>query len=267
ELLSSLRQAIAWLYAADQRLGGTSLPPAAPARGVPGRYEQLEYHAEGGMGIVYKALDVEARREVAYKVIHRQLAREVLAGQRFLKEARLTARLKHPGVVPIYGVITDATNRPSYAMRFLQGQPLGAAIAAFHKDHERLPTDAAAWRPLLLPFVRVCQTSGYAHGEGVLHRDLSPRNVMVMGTEETFVIDWGLATEDAATPLPPGAAATRAGVAAFMAPELWDDDHPGRHTSASDIYALGALLYLILTNHPPYEGSTPEVLAQMAAGP
>jgi tetratricopeptide (TPR) repeat protein len=116
-------------------------------------------------------------------------------------------------------------------------------------------------------FVRVCQTIGYAHAEGVLHRDLSPRNVMLIGTEETFVIDWGLATEDAATPLPPGAAATRAGVAAFMAPEIWDDDHPGRHTAASDIYSLGALLYLILTNHPPCEGSVPEVLAQMAAGP
>src|SRR5205823_988642 len=94
---------------------------------------------------------------------------------RFLLEAEVTARLEHPGVVPVYGLFADDAGRPCYAMRFLGGQTLAEAVAAYHAG----PPDPVAFRRLLQGFLQVSQTVAYAHTRGVIHRDLKPANIML----------------------------------------------------------------------------------------
>ena len=115
---------------------------------------------------------------------------------RFVLEAEITGGLEHPGIVPVYGLGSYADGRPFYAMRFIRGDSLKEAIAAFHAD-ETLKNDpgrrSLELRKLLRRFVDVCNAIDYAHSRGVLHRDLKPANVMVGKYGETLVVDWGLA--------------------------------------------------------------------------
>jgi tetratricopeptide (TPR) repeat protein len=273
ELVPELERAIAEIMRVEQGLGGASRPAAVQARGVPGRFEALQKHDEGGMGVVYRAHDAELGRAVAYKVIKRELSSDQRAVARFLNEAKVTAGIQHPGVVPVHALTSDDDGRPAYAMRFVEGGvPLLQAVEQFHAALSRAPTTRAGWQGLLNHFVRICQTIGHAHSLGVLHRDISPRNILLVGDAETLVIDWGLAravrrqsqdtgTDDASADEP-----TRAGTAAYTAPEIWE---PALSLGPqSDIYALGALLYLILSGRAPYAGKNSlEVIAKLRDGP
>src|SRR5262249_2382867 len=111
------------------------------------------------------------------------------------REAAITARLQHPGIVPIYGLGQDEDG-PFYTMPFLQGQTLQQAIEAFHGD-ESLRRDrgqrSLKLRGLLQRFITVCNTVAYAHDQGIVHRDLKPANIMLGPYGETLVLDWGLA--------------------------------------------------------------------------
>ncbi len=271
-LRQGLEEAIAAIVSTEAAVGGAPSSPAAPARGVPGRFESLKYHDAGGMGIVYRAFDRELGREVAYKVIKPDLRSDRKSVVKFLAEARITARLQHPGVVAVHGLTTDADGRPSYAMRFVQGVPLLEAVTKFHEIHQPPPASRALWQPLLNHFVRICQTIGQAHSQMILHRDLAPRNLLLVDDAETLVIDWGLALDlkqdnrDGSRADLDHEAPTRAGTAPYTAPEVWNS--PTRPGLQSDIYSLGALLYLILTGRHPYAGnSTVEVIARLRAGP
>src|SRR5262249_54023633 len=117
------------------------------------------------------------------------------ARRRFLREAALTARLQHPGIVPIYGLGEDEDG-PFYTMPFIEGQTLQQAIHAFHGD-DSLRRDPGRrrlkFRGLLQQFIAACNTVAYAHDQGVVHRDLKPSNVMLGPYGETLVLDWGLA--------------------------------------------------------------------------
>ena len=267
-----LEKAIAKIVATEAEIGGVPPSPAAPARGVRGRYESLEPHDAGGMGVVYLAYDRELGREIAYKVIQPDLRSDRKSVEKFLNEARITAKLQHPGVVAVHGLTTDDDGRPSYAMRFVKGVPLLDAVKKFHERRQTPPTSRGDWQPLLNHFVRICQAIGHAHSQKLLHRDLAPRNILLVDNTETLVIDWGLAidlkqnSEDAGTADAALAAPTRAGTAPFTAPEVWDSPtRPGFH---SDIYSLGALLYLILTGNPPFSGkSSAEVIERLREGP
>jgi hypothetical protein len=279
ELAAALGRAIEDLQFMEAALGGSPTTPEGPALGVPARFGELAFHEMGGMGVIYRAFDAELRREVAYKVIRPHLAGDRRAVEKFVGEARVTARLQHPGVVPVYGLSADGDGRPAYAMRFVEGTSLLAAVDAFHATPGRGKPPRSAWLPLLGHFVRVCQTIHHAHGLGVLHRDLAPRNVLLLGDGETFVIDWGLASET--SPSAPAAddvrdaaddrdrmAATRAGTAAFTAPEVFEAGRSRPFSERSDVYSLGALLCLILTGRPPFSGdSTPEVVGRVLDGP
>jgi tetratricopeptide (TPR) repeat protein/tRNA A-37 threonylcarbamoyl transferase component Bud32 len=272
ELLPGLRRVIQDIRSAEAALGGGPPSPAAPAQGVLGRYEALVSHDEGGMGVVYRARDVELGREVAYKVIRTRLGTDRRALEKFLNEAQVTARLQHPGIVPVYGLVRDDSGRPAYAMRFVEGTPLATAVQEFHAAARPVPTSRLAWQSLLRHFVRLCETIDYAHSHGVLHRDLSPRNVLLVGDSETLVIDWGLALDSAQVGTNADDAgvigATRAGTVAFTAPEVWDPQGGPPFGLPSDIYSIGALLYLILTGYPPYSGGTPsELVAKVRQGP
>ncbi len=250
------------------------------------RYSQLTFHAQGGLGKVFRAHDEELHREVALKGMVPGLDRDAEARRRFLQEAEITARLEHPGVVPVHGLVRDPDGRPFYAMRFIRGESLKAALDRFHQA-DGPGRDAGernlAFRQLLGRFVEVCNTIAYAHSRGVLHRDLKPHNVMLGSYGETLVVDWGLAkpvsrteeqrqatAEETLRPSSHSGEQTQMGQAmgtpAFVSPEQaagrWNVVGP-----ASDVYGLGAILYALLTGSAPVRGRDAyEILAKVQRG-
>jgi hypothetical protein len=242
------------------------LRPSGPVE----RYVAGEEIARGGMGRVMAGTDTRLGRAVAIK--------EALpAGgdlDRFEREVRITARLEHPSIVPVYDTGVSEAGRPFYVMRKVSGQPLERLIA------ERTPSEpgprprrAADQRLALVPHVlAAAQALGHAHRRGVVHRDIKPANILVGELGETVVIDWGLAKvigEDEAGPAPSidgglarGEVATQTGAVfgtpSYMAPE----QARGEPLDArSDVYALGATLCHVLTGRPPLPGVLTEALA------
>jgi eukaryotic-like serine/threonine-protein kinase len=248
--------------------------PAPVVAGTGGRYRRLRLFAKGGLGEVYVAMDEELHREVVLKQIQDRLADHPESRGRFVREAEITANLEHPGVVPVYGLISDATGRPAYAMRFIHGESLQERVTRFH-EADRAPSRdpgerTLALRELLSRFVAVCNAVGYAHSKGVIHRDIKPSNVMLGDYGETLVVDWGLArilgdeqvreaVPGSKLRLPAGdSTATQAGEAlgtpAYMPPE----QATGRNELVgvgSDVFSLGATLYCVLTGQAPYTGA------------
>jgi serine/threonine-protein kinase len=234
------------------------------------RFRLLRPHARGGLGEVFVALDAELHREVALKQILEKHADDPVSRQRFVAEAEITGGLEHPGVVPVYGVGTYAGGRPYYAMRFIRGDSLKEAITCFHAD-DMLKRDpgrlSLELRKLLRRILDVCNAIDYAHSRGVIHRDLKPANIILGRHGETLVVDWGLAKsvgradssvgEQTIAPSSSGSSETLPGSAlgtpAYMSPEQasGDLDRLGAH---SDVYALGATLYCLLTGKPPFDG-------------
>lgn len=144
------------------------------------RYALVALLGRGGMGAVYRAIDRELQREVAIKVVSPYVAPKAAA--RLLQEARILARLEHPGIVPVHDVGVLPDGRTYYVMKLVRGAQLDAAV------HGRLPIGER-----LRMFVRVCEAVGFAHAHGVVHRDLKPANVMVGAYGEVLVLDWGVA--------------------------------------------------------------------------
>jgi tetratricopeptide (TPR) repeat protein/tRNA A-37 threonylcarbamoyl transferase component Bud32 len=258
----------------------------APAGGVDTgvRYRRLREHARGGLGEVFVALDGELSREVALKEIQERFADHPAYRARFLREAEITGHLEHPGVVPVYGLGVYPDGRPYYAMRLIRGEPMHDAVRRFHKADEQPGRDAGEraleLRDLLGRFVAVCNAVAYAHARGVIHRDLKPANVMLGEYGETLVVDWGLArvldqpeSQDTVAERPvqlgAGSGSTPTemgqvvGTPAFMPPEQAQGQHD-RVGIASDVFALGATLYTLLTGQAPYDRQ--DVLAQAARG-
>jgi len=245
-----------------------------------GPYTDLTPHARGGLGEVFRATDPQLHRTVAVKCLLERQAESPDSRQRFLLEAEVTARLEHPGVVPVYGLFGSEV-RPAYAMRFIEGKTFAEEIASYHTG----PADSTAFRRLLQAFLQVCQTVAYAHSRGVIHRDLKPANVILGKFGETLVVDWGLAKvvgrpEDvraarvgetlvlssADSGYGETAMGSAVGTPAYMSPEQaagrWDVV-----AQASDVYGLGAVLYAVLTGKPPLEkGNWPEIQQKIQRG-
>jgi serine/threonine-protein kinase len=242
------------------------------------RYTVLGLHARGGLGRICLARDDTLGRTVALKEIDPKAADDPDCRQRFLNEAALTAQVEHPGVVPIYSLGEDREGRPFYAMKFVHGRTLAAAIADYHASPTLL-----TFRDLLRRFVDVCLAVAFAHSRGVIHRDLKPANIMLGEYGETQVLDWGLAkrvqplaesAEARATAAPEWAATDEGltmagqvlGTPAYMSPEQAEGDIAAVGP-ATDISALGAILYELLSGQAPYVGATREVLSQVRLGP
>jgi len=233
------------------------------------RYATLGEIARGGMGAIFHIRDETLRRDLAMKVVlgeggkidstaagsHGQLAR------RFLEEAQITARLDHPGVVPVHELGADEEGRLFFTMKLVKGRTLGEIF-----DSSRSDDDEWSLSRVLRVFIRVLETLAFAHDKGIVHRDLKPANVMVGDFGEVYVMDWGLARAsdraddthlpDAEADPPPAdqdarltAAGQVLGTPAYMPQEQARGE---KIDGRADVYAVGAMLYEFLTGAHPY---------------
>ncbi|MEQ1502431.1 MAG: serine/threonine-protein kinase, partial [Myxococcota bacterium] len=239
--------------------GGHELPLAAPDR-----YEDLGLIAVGGMGEVRRVRDRLLGRQLVQKILRSDLADADRLIARFVREARLTATLQHPSVVAVHDLGRLADGRVFFTMREVAGDTLTRRIRELHRASRggqwgTLP-DGFTFRRLVEVIHQVCRTVAFAHDRGIVHGDLKPDNVMIGAYGEVHVLDWGLAT---IPDLEPGATGV-AGTPAYMAPE---QAFAVPRSAATDVYALGATLYDVLADHPPYVDPNPhDVLRRLRQG-
>jgi len=229
---------------------------ADPAADPEGRYEIAEEISRGGMGRIRVAHDRKLDRVVAVKQLLNDTPH---ARMRFEREAKITARLQHPAIIPIYDATFAAGGAPSYSMRLVAGRSLDAVIDEATTLEARLA--------LLPNVIAVADAIAYAHSRSIIHRDLKPANVLIGDFGETVVIDWGLAKDLTLAPDeldgvpadasegPPGLTVTGAvlGTPVYMAPE---QARGARVDERADVYALGAMLYHLLSAQPPAPSGT-----------
>jgi predicted Ser/Thr protein kinase/tetratricopeptide (TPR) repeat protein len=235
-----------------------AIEPAADLPRRFGDYRLLRELGRGGMGVVYLARQLSANRPVAVKILSPHMLEDLPAGRReqavrrFRAEAEAMARLTHEHIVTVYEV-GACDGRHYYAMRYVEGRSLAEMV-------RKRPLDGRAAAPLL---ERVARAVHHAHGQGLLHRDLTPGNILLDRDNRPFVADFGLVKVlESASDL------TRTGeflgTPGYIAPEQADD--PARASPASDVYSLGATLYHVLTGRPPFQAATvAETLRQVRA--
>jgi serine/threonine protein kinase len=188
------------------------------------RYELLSVLGRGGMGVVYLARDTVLDREVALKIVDRASADG--------HEARILARLEHPGIVPVHDFGQLPDGRLFYAMKRVRGDRLDRWMTSERQLSERLGV-----------FLRICEAVAFAHAHGVVHRDLKPENVMVGEFGEVLVLDWGVATDASGKDSGLGirdAEPAIVGTPEYMAPE--QTHARGTIDERTDVFALGAML-------------------------
>jgi serine/threonine protein kinase len=227
--------------------------------------------ATGGMGAIFEAHDVNCRRTVAMKVMLPGKITNDSDLVRFIDEAQVTAQLEHPGIPPVHTIGIDKSGNVFYTMKFVKGRTLEDILEDIRKGRK----DVIAHYPLprlLTMFLRVCEAICYAHARGVIHRDLKPENIMIGAYDEVQVMDWGLAK----VVLGGGASLKRTvdqtvdgvtiGTPEYMAPEQ-AYGKISEMDERSDVYALGGILYTILTLRKPVSGNNMnEVLLGVVEG-
>lgn len=236
----------------------------------------LDLIDQGGIGRVSLAYDETIGRRVAVKELLDEYTLNDPANTEvtntFIHEAKITGKLEHPGVVPVYELGKRNDGQPYYVMRYVKGETLERSLK------KCVPTDtetAFARRLKLLDIlIAVCDTVAYAHAKGVIHRDLKPANIISGNYGETIVLDWGLAqvVEDSDNTYFYREVLTHQrhtfsdhttsevmGTPAYMAPEQFQ----GIASKASDVYSLGVILYRILTGNLPYHESLDDIKNQI----
>ncbi|MED5370596.1 MAG: bifunctional serine/threonine-protein kinase/formylglycine-generating enzyme family protein [Myxococcota bacterium] len=242
----------AWTLEVEGGLGeasGALSDPGPP----PERYEMRGLIGRGGMGEVWRVRDHVLQRDLVRKVLRPELLEDQRATLRFTNEARITAHLQHPGVVPVYDIGVLEDGRPFYTMQEVRGPRLDEAVTGWP-----LVRAVEALR-------RVADVLALAHDHHVVHRDLKPENVMVGRFGAVILLDWGIARAQA----PVGQETfpdTIVGTGPYMAPEMASGalDRVGPQ---SDVWQLGCMLLELLTGAPPRRGSHKRVLHEAATTP
>jgi tetratricopeptide (TPR) repeat protein len=233
--------------------------------------------ARGGMGVIVKLMDNDIRRPVAMKVILGHSDGEPLA--RFVEEAQVTGQLEHPNIVPVHELGLEADGRVFFTMKLVKGESLESIIDKIaEKNPEYLREYTRSH--LIQIFQKICDAIAFAHSRGVIHRDLKPENVMVGKFGEVLVMDWGLAKvkglEDAGREALVATIRSEdevgrtmdgevMGTPSYMPPEQ-ATGQIDKVDARSDIFALGGILYRILTHEAPYTGeSITKVMAKAEA--
>jgi alpha-glucoside transport system substrate-binding protein len=209
-----------------------------------GRYTIRAEIGRGGFATVYQALDASLNREVALKVLHPQMSADRTFVERFRKEARTLAGLRHPHIITVYEV-SEVEGRLFIAMELAHGPSLAQAIA----DRKRFP-----WADTLALVRPVSEALDYAHGQGVVHRDLKPANILLDAERGPLLTDFGFARLLGDTSASMSVSGGILGTPAYIAPEVWELDTA---TPAADIYALGCIVYEMLTGDVLFVGKTP----------
>lgn len=213
-----------------------------------GDYELQTVVGRGGMGVVYRARQISLNRTVAVKMIHESRPSTDENRARFFAEAEATARLEHPGIVPVFEV-AQHEGHPLFSMQFVQGETLA----------QRLQHGPIAQRQAAEYVVSAARAIHYAHEQGILHRDIKPSNIMVDEHNQVRVTDFGLAKfADSADQLTRTGAVI--GTPSYMSPEqaAGRSSHLGPQ---ADVYSLGTVLYHLLIGRPPFIADSPVELA------
>lgn len=223
--------------------GGPAALPAPPPRIAIQGYDVRSVLGEGGVGVVYEAIQKSIDRRIAVKMIKPEIAANPHERDKFLTEALVTGALDHPNIVPIHDLGATPAGQPFYVMKLVEGTPWS----------QRLPELSLAENLRIL--LDVCDAVSFAHSKGVIHRDLKPENIMLGQFGEVQLMDWGLGASivDDGRLAPLTASRAAGGTPAYMAPEMvtGEDGPVGIH---SDVYLLGAILYEIVTGYPPHDG-------------
>ena len=211
------------------------------------RYKFIRSVGFGGMKGVLLVHDSDTERDVAMAMIPDFRDRPQRDLNRFVREAKITAKLEHPNIVPVHDIGVDGSGSPYFTMKYLHGETLAMILRKKHNnenDHEY------SLARLLQVLIRICNAVAFAHSKGICHLDLKPANVICGEYGEVQVIDWGLAAaadDDFDSGL-------LQGTPGYMSPEFIKSRGKQRPGPAADIYAIGAILYSILTNGTPFSG-------------
>jgi serine/threonine-protein kinase len=200
------------------------------------------------MGTVIHAYDLRLQRHVAVKLPRANL------GEGLSDEATITAQLDHPNIVPVHELLRgDDDTRAGFSMKLVQGESLSQRLTALGLRRLEEPHFSFLIRALL----QVCEAVSFAHNRGVLHLDLKPSNIMIGTQREVYVMDWGIAAKCSRGPdgwlRPTGPVRGRRGTPSNMAPEQLTPTE-SELDQRTDVYALGGVLYELLTGHPPFGG-------------